>query len=177
MPHYFAQALDKGVTPAELSEIITHLAFYAGWSNALVAAAMLKDIFAERGIGADQLPPASPEPLPLDTAAEATRAATVQQNVGPVSQGLVDFTGDVLFNDLWLRPDLAPRDRSLVTVCALIASGQVAQITYHLGRAMDAGLTAGEVSELLAHLPFYVGWPHVFSVLPVVKDVLASRTV
>jgi len=57
-----------------------------------------------------------------------------------------------LFRDLWLRPDLAPRDRSLVTVSALIASGQIAQITYHLNRAMDNGLTQTQAAETVTHL-------------------------
>jgi alkylhydroperoxidase/carboxymuconolactone decarboxylase family protein YurZ len=75
MLHYFNLALDNGVKPGELSEIITHLAFYAGWSNALSAVAITKDIFEQRGIGLDQLPPASPELLPLNEAAEAERAS------------------------------------------------------------------------------------------------------
>jgi 4-carboxymuconolactone decarboxylase len=87
----------------------------------------------------------------------------------------VQNTTDILFRDLWLRPDLAPRDRSLVTVSALIASGQVAQMPYHLNRAMDNGLTQEEASEAIAHLAFYVGWPNVFSALPVAKDVFEKR--
>lgn len=58
MPYHFALALDNGVKPAELSEIITHLAFYAGWPNAMSGVAVAKDIFHRRGIGMDQLPPA-----------------------------------------------------------------------------------------------------------------------
>lgn len=83
--------------------------------------------------------------------------------------------GDVLFRDLWLRPDLAPRDRSLVTVSALIASGQVAQITYHLNRAMDNRLTRKQAGEVVTHLAFHAGWPNAFSALPVVKDVFEKR--
>src|SRR3974390_2253156 len=75
MPHYFNLALDNGVKPGELSEIITHLAFYSGWSNATFAVAAAKDVFEQRGIGPDQLPPASPELLPLNEATEAGRAA------------------------------------------------------------------------------------------------------
>jgi 4-carboxymuconolactone decarboxylase len=74
--------------------------------------------------------PASPQLLPLDEAAEAQRASRVGEQFGTVTPGVVQYTTDVLFRDLWLRPDLAPRDRSLVTVSALIASGQVAQIPY-----------------------------------------------
>src|SRR5258705_10041616 len=134
MPYHFNLALDNGVKPSELSEIITHLAFYSGWADATSAVAVAKDVFAKRGIRSDQ--PTSGELLPIDEAAEAQRAARVEQDVGPVAPGLVQYTSDVLFHDLWLRPALASRDRSLVTVSALIASGQAAQITYHLNRAM-----------------------------------------
>ena len=87
----------------------------------------------------------------------------------------MQYTTDVLFRDLWLRPDLAPRDRSLVTVSALIASGQVTQIPYHLNRAMDNGLTQAQAAESITHLAFYTGWPNVFSALPVAKDVFEKR--
>ena len=143
----------NGVTPAEISEIITHLAFYSGWATAMAAVAAAKEIFAQRGIGADQLPAASPPLLPLDQAFEQQRATRVQQDVGPVSQGLEDHTGDLLFRDLWLRPDLAPRDRSLVTVSALIAAGQVAQVPFHLNRAMDNGLTKAQARSAPLLLP------------------------
>ena len=175
MPYYFNLALDNGVKPSEISEIITHLAFYSGWANAMAAAAVAKDVFADRKIGTDQLPPASPALLPLNKDAEAKRAAAVEQQFGNVAPGIVQYTTDVLFCDLWLRPDLVPRDRSLVTVSALIASGQVAQITYHLNRAMDNGLTQEQAGEVVAHLAFYAGWPNAFSALPVVKDVFEKR--
>jgi 4-carboxymuconolactone decarboxylase len=175
LPRYLDLALDSGVRPGELSEIITHLAFYSGWGNAKQAVATAQEVFSRRGIGADQLPLAEPELLPLDQAAEAARAARVGQDVGPVAPGLEQFTTDVLFRDLWLRPGLAPRDRSLVTVSALIASGQVAQVPYHLNRAMDNGLTRAQASEAVAHLAFYAGWPNAFSAVPVVKGVFDGR--
>ncbi len=175
MPYYFNLALDNGVKPREISEIITHLAFYSGWANAMSAVAVAKDVFANRKIGADQLPAASPSLLPLDKDTEAKRAAGVEQQFGSVAPGIVLYSTDVLFRDLWLRPDLAPRDRSLVTVSALIASGQVAQITYHLNRAMDNGLTQQQAGEVVTHLAFYAGWPNAFSALPVMKDVFEKR--
>jgi 4-carboxymuconolactone decarboxylase len=141
MPYYVDLALDSGLKPGEISEIITHLAFYSGWANAA-------------------------------SAAEAQRDAAVEQNFGAVAPGVVQFTRDTLFRDLWLRPGLAPRDRSLVTVSALVATGQVAQLTYHLNRAMDNGLTKAQASEVMTQLAFYAGWPNVFTALPVVKDVL-----
>ncbi len=175
MPFYLNLALDNGVKPREISEIITHLAFYSGWANAMSAVAIAKDVFAERKIGADQLPAASPQLLALNEAAEADRAARVGEQFGAVVPGIVQYTTDVLFRDLWLRPDLAPRDRSLVTVSALIANGQVGQIPYHLNRAMDNGLTRPQAAEAITHLAFYVGWPNVFSALPVAKDVFEKR--
>jgi 4-carboxymuconolactone decarboxylase len=175
MPYYVNLALDNGVKPREISEIITHLAFYSGWPNAMSAVAASKDVFAAGNVGSDQLPSASPQLLALDEAAEAQRASRVGEQFGKVAPGVVQYTTDVLFGDLWLRPDLAPRDRSLVTVSALIASGQVAQIPYHLNRAMDHGLTQGQTAEALTHLAFYAGWPNVFSALPVAKDVFEKR--
>jgi 4-carboxymuconolactone decarboxylase len=172
---YTGHALDQGVTPEEVSEIVTHLAFYAGWGTAVVAISPIEAVFMERGIGADRLPPASPDLLPLDQAAEDRRASSVEQNVGPVSPGLVADTGAVLFRDLWLRPDLAPGDRSLVTVAALIASGQFAQITFHLGKAMDNGLTGDEAAELLSHIAYYAGWPSAMSAVPIFRGVFDSR--
>jgi 4-carboxymuconolactone decarboxylase len=175
MPFYLNLALDNGVKPREVAEIVTHLAFYSGWGNAASAVAVAKDVFAQRKIGADQLPQLAPQLLPLDEKAEAQRAARVSADFGNVAPGVVQYTTDVLFRDLWLRPDLAPRDRSLVTVTALIANGQVAQIPYHLNRAMDNGLTKEQAGEVLTHLAFYVGWPNVFSALPVAKEVFAKR--
>jgi 4-carboxymuconolactone decarboxylase len=172
---YFGKALDFGVTAAELSEVVTHLAFYSGWGNACSAVQALKNIFAQRGIDRAQLPEAAPQLLPLDEVAESQRASAVQQNFGEVAPGVVQYTTDLLFRNLWLRPGLAPRDRSLVTVSALIASGQVAQVTYHLNRAMDNGLTNEQASEALTHLAFYAGWPNVFSAMPVVKQVFEGR--
>lgn len=148
---------------------------YAGWCNGTAAAIAVGTVFAERGFGADQLPPASPDLLPLDQAMEDDRARTVEQTVRPISPGLVEDTGAVLFRDLWLRPDLSPRDRSMVTVAALVTSGQFAQISHHPGRAMDNGLTRTEASEMVSHLAYYAGWPNAFSAVPVVKAVFESR--
>ena len=175
MPHYLNFALDNGVKPSEISEIITHLAFYAGWGNAMAAIAVAKDAFAARKITADQLPPAAPSLLALNEAAEADRAKRVGELFGAVFPGVVQYTTDVLFRDLWLRPGLVPRDRSLVTVSALVASGQVAQLTGHVNIGMNNGLTQAEIAEALTHLAFYVGWPNVFSAMPVAKEAFEKR--
>lgn len=133
-------------------------------------------MFEARGITPDSLPGAEVEFLPLNQEAEDAREELVSGLYSDVSIGVVDNTRDVLFRDLWLRPDLAPRDRSLVTVAALIAAGQPEQMTFHLNRAMDNGLTQEEAGAMLSHLAFYAGWPKVFSAMPVAKEVFENRT-
>src|SRR5712672_2111106 len=82
MPYYMNLALDNGVKPSEISEMITHLAFYSGWENAMSAVVAAKIVFAARNIGADRLPAASPAPLPFDEKAEADRVARVGSQFG-----------------------------------------------------------------------------------------------
>lgn len=175
LSYYANQAIENGVKPREISEIITHLAFYSGWANAMAAVGPVRDVFAHRGIGADELSSEAEPPLLLDETAEAQRATQVGEQFGAVAPSLVQDTTDALFRGLWLRPGLAPRDRSLVTVSALTTSGQVAQIPYHLNRAMDNGLTQSEAGEVIAHLAYYAGWPCAFSALPVAKEVFQKR--
>src|SRR3989442_14349389 len=109
MPRYFNLALDNGVKPREISEMITHLAFYSGRGNAMSASAVAKAVFAQRGSKADQLAAASPQLLPLNEAAEAQRASRTAQQFRSGAPGGLQDTADVLFRALWLRPDLPPR--------------------------------------------------------------------
>ncbi|HBM3139450.1 TPA: carboxymuconolactone decarboxylase family protein [Klebsiella oxytoca] len=175
LPEQLDLALKNGVKPAELSETITHLAFYAGWGNAIAAAAVTKEIFLQKRINAEQLPHAEEELLPVDEKSEAARAERVERSIGSAAPGLVSDTTDVLFRELWLRPGLAPRDRSLVTLSALIANGQTQQIPPHLNRAMENGLTRQQASGALSHLAYYTGWPNAFSAAPVFKTVFEQR--
>jgi 4-carboxymuconolactone decarboxylase len=178
MSHYFNVALDSGLKPAEISELITHLAFYAGWSNAFSAIAVAKDVFAQRGIGIEQLPALSPKLLPLDKVVpeEAFRTQFIGDNIAPVAPGFAQFTNDLLYHEVWLRPDLTPRDRSLATVACLIATGDTQFLQLYLGRAMAHGLTKTQVGEMLTHLSFYVGWPKLISTTLVVKEILDGKT-
>ena len=124
LPYYVNHALDNGLKPGEISEALVQLAFYSGWENAVDAAVVIQSVFAARGIKTDQLAAVSPKLLALDEAGEAKRASNVSQQFDAVSPGVVQNTTDLLFRDLWLRPGLAPRDRSLVTVASLIATGR-----------------------------------------------------
>ena len=84
---------------------------------------------------------------------------------------LADLTDDVLFADVWERPELSPRDRSLITVAALVALGRDAQLTWHLRRALDNGLTHDQLAEAITHLAFYAGWPAAMSAVGVLASV------
>ncbi|WP_073664199.1 carboxymuconolactone decarboxylase family protein [Pseudomonas aeruginosa] len=175
MTSHINLALDHGVKPGEIIGLITHLAFYTGWPNAMSAVGVAREVFVKRGIDPEQYRATSEALLPVDAAAEAKRAATVKENVAPTAPQLARYTDEVLFADLWRRPDLAPRDRSLVTVAALIARGQLDQVPYHLNRAMDNGLTQTQAAEAVTHLAFYAGWPRAMSALPVLQSVFAER--
>ena len=88
---------------------------------------------------------------------------------------LIDLTEKVLFGDVWERPGLSKRDRSLITCAALIAMNCTEQLKGHLERALNNGVTPDEISELLTHLAFYGGWPVAMSGALVAKDVLDSH--
>jgi len=97
-----------------------------------------------------------------------------QQLIGDFSPKLVSLTDDVLFGDIWARPELSPRDRSLITVAALIAGGNTEQLTGHLSRARDNGVTETELKEAIVHLAFYAGWPKAMSAVQVAKRVFET---
>jgi 4-carboxymuconolactone decarboxylase len=168
-------ALDNGVTAAEVSETIAQLSFYSGWGNGTNAVDVAAQIFADRGIDPDQFADANEDLMPLDEPVEANRIAAVEGLVGPAFSRLADFTTQVLFRDLWLRPALSPRDCSLVTMTALLTANLPAQIVFHINKAMDNGMTQGQVAEVITHLAFYAGWPNAMNAANVAKDVFAKR--
>lgn len=173
--YYAAQGIENGLKPSEISETITHLAFYTGWGKAMAAVGPVGEVFAEHGISATDLPPAFGPLEPLDQAKDAPRRRGVEEKFATVSPGVVHYTNGLLFEELWQRPYLSQRDRSVVTVAALIADGKSEQLPYHLNRAMDQELTEAQAGEILTQLAFYAGWPCVFSALPVAKKVFADR--
>src|SRR6201993_2897677 len=85
--------------------------------------------------------------------------STIQKNFGDFAPKLVELTDNVLFGDVWERPELSKRDRSLVTVSALVALNRPDQLRFHLGKAVENGATKEELVEAITHLAFYAGWP------------------
>lgn len=102
---------------------------------------------------------------------EPKEQSRAQQLMGDFAPKLAELTDDVLFADIWERAELSPRDRSLVTVAALIANGNSAQLTGHLNRAKANGISESELAEVMTHLAFYVGWPRAISAILVAKEV------
>ena len=88
-----------------------------------------------------------------------------------VSPKLAELTADVLFGDVWERPGLSKRDRSLITVAALIALYRTDQLRGHIGRALDNGVTKDEIGEVINHMAFYAGWPTAANAVRVAKEV------
>jgi len=102
---------------------------------------------------------------------EPKEPSAAQKLIGDFSPKLVELTDDVLFGDIWERADLSKRDRSLITVAALIANGNTEQLPGHLNRARENGLSETELVEVITHLAFYAGWPRAMSAIRVAKDV------
>jgi 4-carboxymuconolactone decarboxylase len=91
-----------------------------------------------------------------------------------IAPHLTEITDDVLFDDVWQRPELSPRDRSLVTVSALIAGYRQNELPFHIKKALENGVTREEIIELITHLAFYSGWPTASTALTIARQVFAE---
>jgi 4-carboxymuconolactone decarboxylase len=89
----------------------------------------------------------------------SSAVAAAREKARKVAPKLIDLTEKVLFGDVWDRPGLSKRDRSLITVAALLATYRPEQLRVHIARAMENGVTKEELGELITHLAFYAGWP------------------
>jgi 4-carboxymuconolactone decarboxylase len=107
--------------------------------------------------------------------APAGQPTPAQRIMGDVAPKLAQLTDDVLFGDVWARPQLSPRDRSLVTISALIAMNRPDQLRSHLARARDNGVTEEEIVESITHLAFYAGWPSAVTAVTVAREVFAKK--
>jgi 4-carboxymuconolactone decarboxylase len=97
------------------------------------------------------------------------------RELAAIAPKLVELTDDVLFGDVWERPGLSPRDRSLVTVGVLAALYRSEQLGHHLNTALDNGLSVEELSEAITHLAFYAGWPNAMTAINQLKKIADER--
>lgn len=104
----------------------------------------------------------------------ASTPSPTQSAIGDIAPKLTQLTDDVLFGDVWRRPGLSPRDRSLITVAALVAMNRTGPMTFHIDRALANGVTKGELEELITHLAFYAGWPCAMDALEQARPTLTS---
>nr|WP_041451310.1 carboxymuconolactone decarboxylase family protein [Hoyosella subflava] len=108
---------------------------------------------------------------------ESTTTTPAQQFMGALAPKLASLTDEVLYGDIWTRPELSPRDRSLITVAALISGGNHEQLRYHLKLARENGVTEAELIEVITHIAFYAGWPKAISAVTVAKALFAGAHV
>lgn len=101
-----------------------------------------------------------------------TNETTAPRNpFADIAPALADYTDKVLFGDVWKRPQLSPRDRSLVTVSCLIALYRINEMPFHFKRALENGVTRDELVEAITHLAFYAGWPVASTTLQIARRV------
>jgi 4-carboxymuconolactone decarboxylase len=105
----------------------------------------------------------------------ANEPSPARKAFGDLAPALADYTDQVLFGDVWQRPGLALRERSLITVASLVALYRHNELPFHIGRALDNGVTRDELIELITHLAFYSGWPTASTALPIAKRVFDER--
>jgi len=121
--------------------------------------------------------PLRPQPAAAaaPNAAPAGQPTRAQRLMGDFSPKLAQLTDDVLYADVWARPQLSPRDRSLVTISALVAMNRPDQLRSHLALARDNGVTEDEIAETITHLAFYAGWPSAVTAVTVAKEVFGKK--
>jgi 4-carboxymuconolactone decarboxylase len=153
---HLGRALDNGVQPSEASGLLAHLAIYCGWPSAVSALEGYDQVYTARKIDTAALRVVGPRLPP--PASDAARARAVNEALAAVAPKFAQLTNDVVFDDLWRRPDLTPRDRSLVTIAALAAMGDNDQLEFYLRRGIESGLTGVQITEAVTHIGFYAGW-------------------
>jgi 4-carboxymuconolactone decarboxylase len=105
----------------------------------------------------------------------ATPPASARDAVRGVVPKMIEVTEQVIYGDVWERPGLSKRDRSLIVIASLIATYRPEQLKGHLGRALDNGLTTEEIGEVITHLAFYSGWPSSMTAARIAKEVFEER--
>jgi len=162
---HIGRALDNGVTQSEIAELIAHVLWYSGFPTAVNAARVAAEVFAERGL---------PESPPESSPREPNPDDHLFPGVFPATPYVTDLL-DLLYAETWERPELSPRDRSLVTVAVGTALYASSEVRFHVGRALDNGVTQEEISELITHVTFYSGFPTGVNAARVAADVFEQR--
>ena len=148
--YHVGRALDNSVTQDEISEIITHVTFYSGFPTGVNASRIAADVFGARG-------------LPLS----AGRF--------PGAPYLEELINGLVYGETWTRDQLSVRDRSLATIAVTLAGYRSDQLRVHLRRGLDNGVTTQEISELIAHVTLYSGFPTGVNASRMFAEILRER--
>ncbi len=168
---HIPRGLDNGLTPEEISEIILHVTFYAGWPTGVQASLTAAEAFEERGITLGDLPRAPALEEAVTTPGGLSDAYAAVPRLGALRNSL-------LYGDIWERPLLSKRDRSLVTVAVNQALYVTNELRLHIDRALDQnGVTPQELSEVVLHVTFYAGWPAAVNAGRLLTPALRARDV
>jgi len=160
------RGLDNGLGQAEIAELIAHVLVYSGFPTGVNAARVATEVFAARGLPA--VPPSTPRnPEPV--------VPPAYPNSFPATPYLAALLNDFVYGELWERPDLSKRDRSLATIAVAQTLGAASELRAHLGRGLDNGVTQEEIAELITHVAFYAGIPNALTASRVAAAVLEAR--
>jgi 4-carboxymuconolactone decarboxylase len=105
----------------------------------------------------------------------ASPPTSAREQVRPIAPKLVELAEKVVYGEVWERPGLSKRDRSMITVATLVALGRERQLRGHLERALGNGITQDEIGEVITHLAFYAGWPAAMTAALAAKEVFETR--
>lgn len=156
---HLGRGLANGLEPSEIVEVITHLAFFAGWPNAMSAVPVMTGVFADRGIDTKGIQAHDPDAR-VSAGRPPRPAELLPHGGGPFSAAMRECTSRPVVDELWDRAGLSKRDRSLATVAAVLALGDLDDLPLYVARSTEHGVPVAELAEAVAHLAFYVGWSH-----------------
>jgi 4-carboxymuconolactone decarboxylase len=160
------RGLDNGLTQAEISELIAHVLVYSGFPTGVNAARVATEVFQERNLPA--VPPSSPR----------NRNPVVPPAYPgsfPATPYLAALLNEWVYGEVWERPDLSKRDRSLATIAVAQAMGAASELRSHLARGLDNGVTQAEIAEVITHVAFYTGIPSAVNASRVAAAVFEAR--
>ena len=169
---HLGRGLNNGIKPTEVAGMVTHLAFYYGWPNAVSALNVIEPVFVERKIDPALL---ARQPMAQGEAVIEDHAPTLgdAQKLAPK---FAELSQNIVFGDLWQRPELSSRDRSLITIVAMAANGDREQLPFYLARAKADGWSAEQIGEVFTHLAFYAGWPKASAALELLAQMQQAKT-
>lgn len=180
---HLGNALNLGLTPIEIVEVLMHSSFYSGVPATLDALAIANEVFEEKGV--DYTPQAvfdaTETPDDLYNRGVARRVEYMGPSgggQGPVTQAEREFNRlgtEYYWGSIWTRPGLELTDRSICTMAALTALGKEAQLASHIRGALNIGLTQEEIIEVFIHATFYCGLPAVRSAIDLANEIFRSR--